>query len=75
MKKKDLSSYPYSAEFWESMIDRYVVGFKAERNRAILKRALIDGIGYERLAEEHLLSVSQVKRIVYKAQEQLFRHL
>ena len=75
MKKKDLSNYPYSAEYWENMIDCYVVGFKAERNRAILKRALIDGIGYERLAEEFLLSVSQVKRIVYKAQEQLFRHL
>ena len=75
MKKEDLSKYPNSVEYWECMIDRYVVGFKAERNRAILKRALIDGIGYERLAEEFLLSVSQVKRIVYKAQEQLFRHL
>lgn len=30
-----------------------------ERNRAILKRRLIDGITYERLAEEFDLSVAQ----------------
>lgn len=53
-------------------IDRYVRG---ERDRAILKRRLIDRIGQEKLAEEFQLSVSQVKRILIKAQEQLFRHI
>lgn len=46
-----------------------------ERNRAILKRRLIDGICFEPLAEEFDLSVRQVKTIVYKSQEILFRHL
>ena len=53
-------------------IDRYVRG---ERARQILKRRLIDEICYEPLAEEFDISVAQVKRIVYKAQEQLFNHL
>ena len=44
-----------------------------ERNRKILKRRLIDGICYEPLAEEFDMSVVQIKRIVYKAQDILFR--
>jgi hypothetical protein len=49
-----------------NMIDEYVVGRNAERNRAILKRRFIDGICYEPLAEEFDLSVRQVKVIVSK---------
>lgn len=44
-----------------------------ERNRRILRRRLIDGICYEPLAEEFEMSVVQIKRIVYKAQDILFR--
>ena len=47
----------------------------SERDRAILERRLIDGITFERIAEEFDMSVRQTKSIVYKAQEQLFRHL
>ena len=46
-----------------------------EKHREIMKRRLIDGICYEPLAEEFDLSVRQVKNIVYKNEEQLFRHL
>lgn len=53
-------------------IDRYVRG---ERARKLLKRRLLDEICYEPLAEEFDISVSQVKRILRKAQEQLFKHL
>lgn len=49
-----------------NMIDEYVIGRNAERNRAILKRRFIDGICYEPLAEEFDLSVRQVKVIVSK---------
>lgn len=45
----------------------------SERNRAILKRRLIDGLTYERLAEEFDLSVTQVKRIVYKGEDIIFK--
>ena len=47
----------------------------SERDRRLLERRLIDGITFERLAEENELSVSQVKRIVMKGTEIIFRHL
>ena len=56
----------------ENLIDEWV---KSERDRRILKRRLIDGICYEPLAEETGLSVRQVKNIVYKAQDKLYRHM
>ena len=59
----------------ENVIDEWIVGRNAERNREILKRRMIDGICYEPLAEEWDLSVRQVKSIVYHGQEKVFRHL
>lgn len=55
-----------------TLIDEYV---HSERNRAILKRRLIDGICYEPLAEEFDIPVRQCKNIIYKEQDRLFRHL
>lgn len=54
------------------LIDEWIFN---ERDRAILKRRLLDGITYERLAEEFDLSVRRTKSIVYKAQEKLFKHM
>ena len=54
------------------MIDEWIF---SERDRAILKRRLLDGIIFEKLAEEFDLSVPRVKTIVYKAQERLFSHI
>lgn len=54
------------------LIDEYI---HSERDRGILKRRLIDGICYEPLAEEFDLSTVQVKRIIYREQNRLFRHL
>lgn len=54
----------------EKLIDERVLH---ERNRDILKRRLLDGICYEPLAEEFDLSVRQIKNIVYKAEDKLFR--
>lgn len=56
----------------ENLIDEWILN---ERNRAILKRRLLDGICYEPLAEEFDLSVRQVKNIVYKAEMKLFKHM
>lgn len=49
-----------------AVIDNYVRGRNAERNRQLLKRRLIDGVTLERLAEEFDMSVTQVKDIIYK---------
>lgn len=57
----------------EILVDEWIVGKNAERNRKILKRRLLDGVKYEALAEEFDLSVRQTKNIIYKAEEKLFR--
>lgn len=65
--KYDLDTYSRSE--WEHLIDEYIFH---ERDRAILKRRLLDGICFEPLAEEFDMSVVQIKRRVYKAQSKLF---
>lgn len=67
-EKYELESY--SRDALEYLIDQYIHN---ERNRAILKRRLLDGICYEPLAEEFDLSDRQVKNIVYKCEAKLFR--
>ena len=67
-----MENYNLSRSEWENLIDQWI--FK-ERDRAILKRRLLDGICYEPLAEEFDLSVQQVKNVVYKATEKLIKHL
>lgn len=57
------------------IIDEWVNGRHAKRNREIMKRRLIDGICYEPLAEEFDLSVRQVKRVVYQCEYTIFKHL
>lgn len=58
----------------DRLIDEWVIGRNAERDRMILKRRLLDGITYDRLAEEFDLSVRQVKNIVYRREDELFKH-
>lgn len=55
-----------------ALIDEWI---RSERDRAILKRRLIDGVCYEPLAEEFDLSVAQIKRIIYRGQDRVLRHL
>lgn len=54
------------------VIDEYV---HSERDRAILKRRLVDGILFEPLSEEFDMSVRHVKNIVYKHQQRIFAAL
>ena len=62
----------YSNSEISEIIDEYI---HSERDRALLKRRLIDGITQERLAEEFDLSVRQVQRLIYKLQDIVLRHL
>lgn len=48
------------------LIEQNVVGRNAERNRAILCRKLVDGIKFEKVAEEFEMSDRQIKNIVYR---------
>ena len=56
----------------ERLIDEHI---HSERDRAVLKRRLMDNICFEPLAEEFNLSPRHIKRIVYKNQEIIFKHL
>ena len=71
---KDLEKYSRSEI--EHAIDEWIILRRhSERNRQILKRYTLDGICFEPLAEEFGMSVRQIQNIVYKTQEQLFKHL
>ena len=62
----------YSADHIVRLIDQYI---HSERDRAILKRKLLDDIVFEKMEEEFTLSVRRLKSIVYKGQEKIFRHI
>lgn len=59
----------------DALISEWILGRNAQRDRAILRRRLFDGITYERLAEEFDLSVRATKEIIYKGQERIFKHI
>jgi hypothetical protein len=62
----------YSNSQIRELIAEYI---HSERDRKILARRLIDGIVFEKLAEEFDMSTRQVKNIVYKNEKMLFRKL
>lgn len=47
----------------------------SERDRKILERRLIDGIVFEKLAEEFEMSPRQIRSIVHKSESILFKHV
>jgi AraC-like DNA-binding protein len=57
---------------WEDLIDRWIFN---DQHRQMLKRNLLDGWTYERIAEEFDMSSRQIGRIIPKLQEQLFKHI
>ena len=61
----------YSNSQIRQLIDEFI---HSERDRAILCRRLIDGIVFERLAEEFEMSPRQIRTIVHKNEGILFKH-
>lgn len=62
----------YSNSQIREIISEYI---HSERDRQIMIRRLVDDVTLERLAEEFQLSVSQVKRIVWKHSETIYKHI
>ena len=62
----------YSNSQMIALIEEWI---HSERDRAILHRRLVDGISFERLAEEFDLSVRYTKTVVYRNEQILFSHL
>ena len=55
--------YDLDREQWEHAIDRWIFD---EEHRKMLKRNLLDGIHYEKLAEEFECSRDKVARLIPK---------
>lgn len=60
---------PLDRNAWEQAIDRWIFN---EQHRSILKRHLLDGLSYERLAEEFDCSRDKIARLVPKLCSKLF---
>ena len=56
-------------------IDEWIIGRNAKRNRAILKRKLIDGVSYMALAEEFDMSLKRVKTVVREGTRKIVEHM
>lgn len=48
----------------ERLINEYVVGFRAERNREIIRDKLIVGLSIKEVADKHHLSETRVKTVI-----------
>lgn len=70
--KEFVSASDISRSEWERLIDEWIF---SERDRNILKKRLLDGLTYEKLAEEFDMSSRQIKRIVSKSEEKLFKSI
>lgn len=56
----------------EDLIEEWIF---SERDRKILERRLLDGVTFDQLAAEFDLTARQIKNIVYKCEDRLFRHV
>lgn len=61
---------------WVNIINEWVLGRNAQRDRDILIRCVVDGsTTYERIAEEYAIEKRQVDRIVKKRINELIPHI
>jgi len=63
-------------EYTNSRIRELIAEYiHSERDRNILCRRLIDGVTFERLAEEFDMSTRQIREIVHKNERILFKRI
>lgn len=67
-----LNAIDLSRSEWENLIDEWIFN---ERDRAILKRRLLDGLTFEQLANEFNYSTQNIQRIIYKGTARLFKKI
>ena len=61
-------------------IEQWVIGRNGERDREIMRMYMIDGITFARMQRRldeigYELSIDQIKKIVRRRKEELFRHI
>ena len=73
MKKTRLDIY---SDYANSQIDAAINEWiHSERDRRILHLKLVDGLTYERIAEIMDMSPKRIQKIVWAAEDRLFKHL
>ena len=70
-----LTQYNLSRSEWNELIDQWIIGRNGERDRAIMRRRLFDGITIERLAEEFDLSTQRVNEILSAAKQKMLQSM
>lgn len=61
-------------------IEQWVIGRNGERDRIIMRMYMVDGITFARMQERldslgYELSIDQIKKIVRRRKEEVFRHI
>lgn len=73
MKKTRLDIY---SDYANSQIDAAINEWiHSERDRRILHLKLVDGLTYEKIAEIMDMSPKRIQKIVWDAEDRLFKHL
>lgn len=67
-----MSRDDYSNSEISAVIDEYIHN---DKHREIMKTRLIDGWTYEHIGEAYDMSERQIKRIVYRCEDIIFKHL
>ena len=67
-----MNTVDLSRSEWEHLIDEWILN---EKDRAILKRRLLDGLTFEQLANEFNYSSQNIQRIIYKGTAKLFKKI
>lgn len=49
---------------WEHLINEWVIGLNAKRNREIIRDKLFEGMSITQIAEKHDLSETRVKTVI-----------
>lgn len=70
MKEIDLSRTEVS-----NLIDEYIIGNNAIRDREILKDNILDGLSYYQLSEKYNLSLTRIRDILKKRKSKLYKYI
>lgn len=80
MGNREVSEYGRDNIDWDnitnSQIDHLISEYiHSERDRKVLHLRLVDGLTYEKIADQMDMSVRAIKNIVYRTEAKLFKHL
>lgn len=70
-----VAEYRLSKKEWEELIEQWIVGRNAERDREIMRQKIVIGITFLQVAEMFDLSKQRVEQIVYARMKEITSHI